>query len=390
MRRGGGAAWLGILAGVLIAAPAAADRDADLERLRDAIEERRERVADYEREERGLLAALDAIERTAEILAREVVHTRKRAEETRRDLHRAEREAEGLAERLAATERAMSRRAVALYRAGELGAMPVLFSSADMRDFLSRIQSLRRLLTHDADLLARHRAESAESRALETSRERAALAAERSRAAQRAAAERADQLEVERGLKRAIVRELRNSRALERAALAEFETAERALEETVASFPAAPAHAAPRGPSFESLRGRLATPVDAAIARDFGRVVDERFLTETFRKGVDFEVPIGTPVRAVAPGQVRLAGRFRGYGNLVILDHGGQYFTVYAHLSRIEVEAGEEVGAGDAVGLAGESGSLSGPRLYFEVRRGGTPLDPREWLGPAGTSARKR
>jgi len=387
MRRGGGAAWLGILAGVLIAAPAAANRDADLERLRDAIEERRERVADYEREERGLLAALDAIERTAEILAREVVHTRKRAEETRRDLRRAEREAEGLAERLAATERAMSRRAVALYRAGELGAMPVLFSSADMRDFLSRIQSLRRLLTHDADLLARHRAE---SRALETSRERAALAAERSRAAQQAAAERADQLEGERGRKRVIVRELRNSRALERAALAEFETAERALEETVASFPAAPARAAARGPSFESLRGRLATPVDAAIARDFGRVVDERFLTETFRKGVEFEVPIGTPVRAVAPGQVRLAGRFRGYGNLVILDHGGQYFTVYAHLSRIEVGAGEEVGAGDAVGLAGESGSLSGPRLYFEVRRGGTPLDPREWLGPVGTSARKR
>lgn len=389
MRVARAAAWLtGALMGV-VAAPVAADRDADLERLRDAIEERRERVASYESEERGLLATLEAIDRTAEILEREVVHTRRHAERTRLELARAEREAAGLAERVARTERAMSLRAVALYKAGELGAMPVLFSSADLRDFFSRIESLRRLLRHDADLLARHRAE---SRALEQSRERAARAAEESRGAERAAAERAQQLEAERGQKRAIVRRLRGSRARERAALAEFETAARALEETVAAFPAARASVPtlPQGPAFESLRGRLAAPVDAPIARDFGRVVDEHFRTETFRKGVEFEAAQGTPVRAVAPGRVRYAGRFRGYGNLVILDHGDQYFTVYGHLSQIDVEVGRGAAAGDGIGLVGESGSLSGPRLYFEVRRGGTPLDPREWLGSVGTPARTR
>jgi septal ring factor EnvC (AmiA/AmiB activator) len=389
MRRRSAAPWLVAALIGIATASVAADRDADLERLRDAIEERRERVARYESEERGLLATLEAIERTAEILEREVVHTRRHAEQTRLELARAEREAAGLAERVVRTERAMSRRAVALYKAGELGAMPVLFAAADLRDFLSRIESLRRLLGHDADLLARHRAE---SRALEKSRERAARAAEESQGAQRAAAERAQQLEAEREQKRAIVRRLRGSRARERAALAEFETAARALEETVAAFPAARASVPtlPRGPAFESLRGQLAAPVDAPIARDFGRVVDERFRTETFRKGVEFEAPRGTPVRAVAPGRVRYAGRFRGYGNLVILDHGDQYFTVYAHLSQIDVEVGQGAAAGEGIGLLGDSGSLSGPSLYFEVRRGGTPLDPREWLGSLGTPARKR
>ena len=136
-----------------------------------------------------------------------------------------------------------------------------------------------------------------------------------------------------------------------------------------------------QGPRFETLRGRLDPPVPGPIARGFGRVVDRSFLTETFRKGVEFEAPVGTPVRAVAPGQVRFAGRFRGYGNLVIVDHGEQYFSVSAHLSRIDVDVGRVVAAGDVVGLVGDSGSLSGPHLYFEVRRGSTALDPAEWLG---------
>jgi len=361
--------------------PAAADRDEDLERLRRAIEERRERVATYESEERGLLSALDAIERAAELLEREVVRTRRAAEAARAELVRAESEAAQNAQRLARTERAMSRRAVALYKAGELGAMPVLFSAGDLRDFLSRVQILRQLLVHDAELLARHRAE---SRALGVSRERAARAARESQAAQRAAAERGAQLEAEWGHKRTLVAHLRGSRARERAALIEFETAARALEETVAALPGAGRAVAPRvaGPRFETLRGRLDPPVTGPIARSFGRVVDQHFLTETFRKGVEFEAPAGSVVRAVAAGRVRLAGRFRGYGNLVILDHGEQYFSVSAHLSRIDVAVDQALSAGDALGLVGDSGSLSGPRLYFEVRRGSTALDPGEWLSP--------
>jgi septal ring factor EnvC (AmiA/AmiB activator) len=367
-----------------VASPAAADRGEDLERLRRAIEERRERVALYESEERGLLSALDAIERAAELLEREVVRTRQRAESARAELARAKSEAEGNAERLARTERAMSRRAVALYKAGELGAMPVLFSAGDLRDFFSRVQALRRLLVHDADLLARHRAQ---SRALEASRERAERAARESQAARQAAADRAAQLEAERGHKRAIVARLRGSRARERAALIEFETAARALEETVAALPDARPGALERlsGPRFETLRGQLEPPVSGPIARDFGRVVDQNFLTETFRKGVEFEAPLGSVVRAVAGGRVRLAGRFRGYGNLVILDHGDQYFSVSAHLSRIDVAVDQVVTAGEALGLVGDSGSLSGPRLYFEVRRGSTALDPGEWLSPRAT-----
>ncbi len=132
--------------------------------------------------------------------------------------------------------------------------------------------------------------------------------------------------------------------------------------------------------AFEGRRGQLPAPVDARVSRGFGRVVESEFNTATFRKGVEYDVPIGTPVRAVAAGRVRFAGRFRGYGNTVIVDHGDQYFTVFAHLSRLDVGVGDAVQSGGGIALSGDTGSLHGPQLYFEVRRGKEALDPRKWL----------
>ena len=84
----------------------------------------------------------------------------------------------------------------------------------------------------------------------------------------------------------------------------------------------------------------------------------------------------------MAGGIVRFAGWFRGYGQLVILDHGEDYFTVSGHLEDIDVEVGDQVQGGDRIGVAGETGSLSGPRLYFEIRKGSGALDPADWLLP--------
>lgn len=351
----------------------------DLQRLRRAIDESRSRLAYYEREERGILEALEAIEHSAALLEVDVARAGAHARATRTALARTEAEAAGVAERLSALETAMSKRAVALYRAGELGALPLLFAAGDLRDFLSRVQTLRRLLSHDASLLASYRET---KRALDQARERAAEAAAASRQAEQTLEQRSGQLREERARKRELARRLRTSRARERRALAELETAARALEEAVAAMPAeglAPPAGAPSVP-FGSLRGALPAPVAGSVSRGFGRVVDSEFRTATFRKGVEFDVPPGTPVRAVADGRVRYAGRFRGYGNTVIIDHGEQYFTVSAHLKDLGVGVGDWVEPGLEIGSSGESGSLTGPQLYFEVRRGADALDPRDWL----------
>jgi septal ring factor EnvC (AmiA/AmiB activator) len=292
-----------------------------------------------------------------------------------------------VASRLARIERAMGERARALYRAGELGAIPLVFSSGDLREFLGRVQALRMLLSHDAELLARHRKASA---ALLATRAAAAKAAEQTRSAERTLEERSRQLGVERERKHALVVAAKTSRTHERSALAELETAGRALEEAVAALPAqASAPFTPPAGAFTKLRGKLPPPVHAEIAQGFGRVVDGESRTATFRKGVEFAAPAGEPVRAVAPAQVRYAGRFRGYGKTVILDHGDGYFTVSSHLAETGVAVGATVDAGDEIGRVGDTGSLSGPQLYFELRRGSEALDPSDWLAPSGSASRR-
>ncbi len=377
-RRVGRALALGLL--LALASPAAhADRRADLEALRLAIEESRERVGDYERRERGLLEAVEALDRAFLLLHREVSEAREAAETARVALAEIEADAEGIRTRLAATRRAMGARAVALYRAGELGALRLVFSSQGLPEFLARVSALRRLLGHDAELLARHRAE---MEALEQAEARTRASAERLARAEAELATRSAELEAERERKRRLMARVHADRARERGALVELEKAARALEETLASLgesdEAGRLHAA--GPPFIALRRRLVPPIGAPVIVGFGRQVDDRYLTETFHSGWVFDAPAGTRVRAVAAGQVRFAGWFRGYGRLAIVDHGSGYFTVSGHLDELHVAVGDAVTRGETIGTVGETGSLAGPRLYFEIRKGGEPLDPSDWL----------
>jgi septal ring factor EnvC (AmiA/AmiB activator) len=363
----------------LLAGAAWADRREDLEALRDAIRESRERVAGYEQRERGLLETVEALDRAAVLLARDVEQARRAARAARRALREIEAEAQMRADQLAATQRAMGARAVALYRAGELGAVRLLFAAEGLPEFLSRVSALRRLLGHDAELLSRHREQSA---ALAVAVAQTRESATRLEEAEDHLHERSGELESERRRKRALVARLHSDRVRERAALVELEKAAQALEETLENLGAesAPAHREHDGPPFLALRRRLPPPVDAPITRGFGRVVDSEFLTETFHAGVLFDAPLGSPVQAVAAGRVRFAGWFRGYGRLVILDHGDGYFTVSGHLDALDVEVGDALQARQRIGTVGETGSLSGPRLYFEIREGAQALDPRDWL----------
>jgi len=373
-----GALWL-LPALVLLLGEARADRRADLEALRAAIHESRERVADFESRSRGMLEAVEALDRAALLLTREVEEARREAVAARDELSRLEVESADLRSRLQRTQRLLSARAVALYRTGELGAVRVLFSSDGLPQFLSRVSALRRLLRNDAALLERFQSESL---ALARAEERAQHSAERLATAESELASRSAELEVERSRKKRLLSTLREDRTRERSALEELEQAARALEETLESLGAepAPSEGAIPGPPFITKRFQLAPPVDGLVVQGYGRQVEARYLTETFQAGLTYEAPLGTPVYAVAAGQVRFAGWFRGYGRMVILDHGDDYFSVSSHLGEVRVAVGDVLRAGRVIGTVGETGSLAGPRLHFEIRRGAEPLDPADWL----------
>lgn len=128
--------------------------------------------------------------------------------------------------------------------------------------------------------------------------------------------------------------------------------------------------------NFAALRGRLGLPVEGEVQGRFGA---QRPEGGSWR-GVFIQAPASSPVRAVAPGEVVFSGWMRGFGNLLILDHGNEYLTVYANNEAILKQVGERVATGETVALAGSSGGQSQTGIYFEVRHRGNPVDPLEWV----------
>ena len=132
--------------------------------------------------------------------------------------------------------------------------------------------------------------------------------------------------------------------------------------------------------SFAELKGLLNMPVKGKIINLFGPYQDTRFNVTVFRSGIDIKTRSGSAIQAVYTGRVLYADWFKGYGNMMIIDHGGNYYTVYAHLQKMLKSKGDRVNTGEDIATAGDTGSIIGPALHFEIRHHGKPLDPMQWI----------
>jgi len=138
------------------------------------------------------------------------------------------------------------------------------------------------------------------------------------------------------------------------------------------------------------LRGtvNLSAPVSGRISSPFGPRVAPAPGASTDHRGIDYSVPIGTPVRAAAPGVVVYAQwQAAGGGNTIKIEHADGYVTAYAHLSTIAVALGQQIAAGQVIGASGDTGIVSGPNLHFGLSINGMYVNPVDYLGGAPTSA---
>lgn len=131
-------------------------------------------------------------------------------------------------------------------------------------------------------------------------------------------------------------------------------------------------------------------PVQGRLMGGFGERQDPFSGEGAYHTGVDISAPTGTPAHSTADGRVQFAGFYHGYGRLVIVNHGNNYETYYAHLSAFSVIEGQEIRRGEQVGLVGSSGRSTGSHLHYEVRLGSAPLNPYRFLNkPAVTELAK-
>lgn len=263
-------------------------------------------------------------------------------------------------------------RLAAMYRLSHRGPLDALLSAEDFAGMVWRARAMSRLLDSDLTLLRQvQEAEAYQQRAVAELAALRASTQERLEAVKRANDRAAEQKRDLAELVELIQAETTQSTRLIR----DLEQSDRDLTELIDEMDAAPATS-----GFGALRGKLPLPTSGRIEVGFGKVVNPKFNTVTIQKGVDIRAPEGTPVKAVGPGKVAYAGWLRGYGNMMIVDHGDGFFTLMAHLAQLGRAVGDAVAGGDVLGTVGDTGSLKGPYLYFELRQKGRPVDPALWL----------
>jgi septal ring factor EnvC (AmiA/AmiB activator) len=393
------------LAGALLLVPLLASAQAPAPRREDPLQaeqrklretekrlrEERDKAAEARRRESSLLAELEQIERAIADKQAEVARLDARIKRVQSEIEALRGEIGRLEGSRTGQEAALARRLRVMYKIHAQGAaLPLILSGEDPAARASVIRQLGSLAALDARLIQEYRVTTdglADRKGREESRrnELAALRVETRR----------EQAEVDReaGRRRVLLAKVRDERAYHERMVGELTEASRRLEAFIRDLQAkqrrlakVPPSRAPDTPGvgFGTLRGRLPWPTDGRIVSGFGAQVHPRFGTRTFRNGVDIEAVEGTEVAAVFAGSVLYTGWFKGYGNLIILDHGSDYYTLYAHVAEIHVKEGDEVRQGQRIGTVGDTGSLAGPRLYFEVRYQGKPQDPEQWLRQRG------
>jgi murein hydrolase activator len=293
-------------------------------------------------------------------------------------------------------KREIERRLVSLYKAGELGALRMFFSAGSFPQMAENIRYMSSILENDKKIFAEYNEKIDELRRLKISLEQDIARKERIK---KDISLKKREIEGEKNKKFAYLVKVRQDRkgyetslkelqanasrlqsmierleALSRRKLSSRHGREGSGHKLLPELPPVP----DRG--FASQKGHMALPVRGDIVETYGKHKHPDFNSYTFSKGLSIAAGAGTEIKAIYDGSVIFADYFKGYGNMVIVDHGGGYFSLYAHASKIMKKVGAEVARNETLATVGDVDSAKGPMLYFEIRYLGKPVDPAGWV----------
>jgi septal ring factor EnvC (AmiA/AmiB activator) len=380
----------------------------ELKQLKDQMKGYKDRLEHTKRRERNVVQDLEQSDRLLQQKRREL-QSYERNLKLQAEKHAAlVKEMDDLAQQLQAREGYLHTRLRALYKQGRVAYLPFLLSASDMTDFFRRVRFTVKLVEYDADLLQQHRAN---LEALERTRRSVKARAEQFQKARVQVATKQEEIEQERLKKNQLLTKIRQEQGTYENAVQELEESSKRLMALIAKLeqqrkralaqearerrqrqqqaratptPGTSAPAIERyfdgNSKFAVLRGQLAWPISGPLVSTYGKIKHPTFNTYTFNKGIGISASPGSDFRVIEAGQVLYADWFKGYGNLLIVDHGDSYYSLYAYASELLVQVGDRVKRHQVVGRTGEGGSLNGPALYFEIRHQGKPENPLEWL----------
>ena len=351
------------------------------ENIRREIEKGRQEVKTITRQEADVLKRLNQVELAFKKSKARAALLSKEIDTLDDEITVASRTSQELRKRIRVNEEYVARRLVAMYKLGWLGTIDLLASADSMQEFIQRKAALQHILAYDEKI----RAEMVKNQT-ELSKVLQDLEQHKTEKSERAAAYKKQirQMSQERSLRQKLLDDIRDQKALELAAINALTQAAVDLDDKINSLrkemKTDDRNENTSQSSFSAHKGLLIMPVKGSIISLFGPYKNQKYNITNFRSGIDIKADKGEPIRSVFRGRVLYSDWFKGYGNMIIIDHGNNYYTVYAHLEETFKSKGDEVEAGEVIATVGDTGSLEGAGLYFEVRHHGKPVDPLAWL----------
>ncbi len=357
------------------------------------VSQHRQKMSETVRKEKSLLDELSVINEKTVVAAQKIVVLDLKQKKVTARIEDLETEIAMTRKDLAGVQELLQRRLLALYKYGNGTDLDLLLSMGDVQEALATTYLLKRITDQDRvffeDLTRKSRRLEAALGELEEQRgelgkQRADLErqkkeynqslARRNKALEEIRRQKSNYEKAEKELVQAQTELEQRIRRLLQEKQRLAEEARRAALARPGQKPKEPM------PTYKP-GGKLRWPIKGRVMSPFGTRVHPTFKTKTVHTGIDIDGKRGDPVGAAAAGEVLFAGWLRGYGQIVVLDHGGDLTTVYAHLSKISVAEGDRVTVGQTIGLVGDTGVATGHHLHFEVRVNGEARDPMRYLG---------
>lgn len=351
-------------------------KEKKLEDVKKKIREEKKGVSEIAEKESNILAELNDINR-ALTEKREALM---KIEVSRADTEKDVRAAGSEISRLDADRRRMrarlNQRLRAMYKMRRGSAVRALFESESTDDLGRRHKYLTMIMDSDVALIAEF-----ERNMAELDKENAKLLAlknELNAIKSKALAEKKESEALKRG-KAALLKNVKTEKKRKLKMVSELEKAAIDLTSMITKLRTTD-EKTDGLTGFGAMKGRLPKPVAGSIISTYGTVKHSKFNTVTFNNGIVIKASTGTGVKNVYDGTVVFVGWLKGYGQVMIIDHGSGFFTLFAHLSRTLKDKDAKVASGDVVAEVGDTGPNSTEGLYFEIRQKGVPRDPSAWL----------
>jgi len=352
-------------------------RQGDLQRLRGEIGRLRQRLDDVRRQATTAQQELEEVDLELGIRTRELALAEDARGQLEAEQQRIQSQILSLAPRIERQKTFLRKRLGALYRLGGSSYVRMFLAIDERRDPIEAMSMLSYLVSRDSRAVSHFQA----ARQQLTLRV-ADLADRQKRLAemQKVVEDRRQAVAAAHEQKERMLASLRVEESGGQKQLADLEEKARRLERLIATLSKQSAGGLPSTGDVRAVQGALPWPVGGKVIERFGRQRNAKFATVTTNNGVKIAAAAGAPVHAVFSGTVLFSQWFKGYGNLIIVDHGNRVFSLYGNLKAPAVTVNDRVAAGQAIAGVGESEDARSGYLYFEIRQDNKPEDPQKWL----------